>query len=66
MAKRFDVFLCVTIKVNTPVAVNADSADEAKRIAKATAVERLRSEYRGLINAAYRVEPSVVAIDSQR
>ena len=44
MAKKFNVFLDVTIKVNTSYEVNAKDAESAKEIAQAAAIARLRAE----------------------
>lgn len=62
MAKKFNVFLDVTIQVNTSYEVNAKDAESAKQIAQAAAVARLRAEHADLINAAYSVEPRVVSV----
>lgn len=63
MAKKFNAFLTVTIKVNMSIGVDANSREAAKEIAKATALARLKAEHRQLINAAYLVEPAITAID---
>lgn len=62
MAKKFNVFLDVTIQVNTSYEVNAKDAESAKQIAQAAAIARLRAEHADLINAAYSVEPRVVSV----
>lgn len=63
MAKKFNAFLTVTIKVNMSIGVDANSLEAAKEIAKSTALARLKAEHRQLINAAYLVEPAITAID---
>lgn len=62
MAQKFNVFLDVTIQVNTSYEVNAKDAESAKQIAQAAAIARLRAEHADLINAAYLVEPRVVSV----
>lgn len=62
MAKKFQVFLDVTIKVNTSYEVNAKDADSAKEIAQAAAIARLRAEHADLANSAYSVESRVVSV----
>lgn len=62
MAKKFNVFLDVTIKVNTSYEVNAKDAESAKEIAKAAAIARLRAEHADLVNAAYSVDSRVVSV----
>ena len=62
MAQKFEVFLDVTIKVNTTYAVDAKDAEAAKEIAQAAAIARLRAEHADLVNAAYLVEPRVVSV----
>ena len=63
MAKKFEVFLDVTIKINTTYAVDAKDAESAKEIAQAAAIARLRAEHADLVNAAYLVEPKVVSVE---
>ena len=62
MAKKFNVFLDVTIQVNTSYEVNAKDAESAKQIAQAAAIARLRAEHADLINSSYSVESRVVSV----
>lgn len=62
MAKKFNVFLDVTIKVNTSYEVNAKDAESAKEIAQHAAISRLRVEHADLVNAAYSVDSRVVSV----
>lgn len=62
MSKKFQVFLDVTIKVNTSYDVNAKDAESAKEIAQSAAIARLRAEHADLVNAAYSVDSRVVSV----
>ena len=62
MAKKFNVFLDVTIKVNMSIGVDAKDAESAKEIAKTAAIARLRAEHADLVNAAYSVDSRVVSV----
>ena len=63
MAKKFNAFLDITIKVNMSIGVDARDAESAKEIAQAAAIARLRAEHADLVNAAYLVEPKVVSVE---
>lgn len=62
MAKKFQVVIDLTIKVNTSYEVNAEDAESAKELAKAAAISRLRVEHADLVNVAYSVDSRVVSI----
>jgi len=62
MAKKFNVFIDLTIKVNTSYEVTAKDAESAKELAREAAISRLRVEHADLVNASYSVDSRVVSV----